>query len=83
LERLGWHFVRLRGSEYYGGTEAAIDRVCKDLGQLGINPNHDRFEPQSNTKLLDELKRIAADNSSLVLERLKSNKLEDCYNEKR
>ncbi|MFM9596781.1 AAA domain-containing protein, partial [Streptomyces scabiei] len=57
LERLGWHFVRLRGSEYYGDAEAAIDRVCKDLGQLGINPNHDRFEPQSNTKLLDELKR--------------------------
>lgn len=65
LERLGWHFVRLRGSEYYGDAEAAIDRVCKDLGQLGINPNHDRFEPQSNTKLLDELKRIAADNFSL------------------
>lgn len=62
LERLGWHFVRLRGSEYYGDAEAAINRVCKDLGQLGINPNHDLFEPQSNTKLLDELKRIAADN---------------------
>lgn len=38
LERLGWRFIRLRGSEYYLDKEAAISRVISDLRDFGIEP---------------------------------------------
>lgn len=38
LERNGWRFIRLRGAEYFRRPDAAIDRVCHDLAELGIYP---------------------------------------------
>ena len=38
LERNGWRFIRLRGAEYFRRPEAAIERVCQDLANLGIYP---------------------------------------------
>jgi len=29
LERLGWRFIRIRGSEYYRGKEETIARVIR------------------------------------------------------
>lgn len=51
LERIGWKFIRLRGSEYYRDKEKAIDRVCNDLNELGIEPigdKEDYFEQKMN-----------------------------------
>lgn len=38
LERLGWRFIRLRGSEYYRNPTQAINRVCESLTEAGIEP---------------------------------------------
>ncbi len=38
LERNGWKFIRLSGSEYYRNPIKALDRVCADLEAMGIRP---------------------------------------------
>lgn len=38
LERLGWRFIRIRGSEYYRNPEAAMQRMIKELNERGIEP---------------------------------------------
>jgi very-short-patch-repair endonuclease len=38
LERLGWRFIRIRGSEFFRGRENAIKRVIRRLSELGIEP---------------------------------------------
>jgi very-short-patch-repair endonuclease len=38
LERLGWRFVRIRGSEYFRDAEAALKPLFKRLSDLGIEP---------------------------------------------
>ncbi len=38
LERSGWRFVRLRGSEYYRNKEKAIEHVCQQLKEIDIYP---------------------------------------------
>jgi very-short-patch-repair endonuclease len=39
LERCGWKFVRVRGSEYYRDPILAIQRVVKELEKLGVTPS--------------------------------------------
>jgi very-short-patch-repair endonuclease len=39
LERLGWEFVRIRGSAFYRDPDAALRRVFDRLEELGIRPN--------------------------------------------
>ncbi|MCI7019754.1 MAG: exonuclease subunit SbcD [Clostridiales bacterium] len=38
LERLGWRFIRIRGSEYYRAPQQTIERVIRELAQYGIEP---------------------------------------------
>lgn len=38
LERLGWRFVRIRGSQFYRNPQASIDVVVARLDLLGISP---------------------------------------------
>lgn len=40
LERIGWTFIRVRGSEYYLDPEKAMVRVIADLAELGIIPEN-------------------------------------------
>jgi very-short-patch-repair endonuclease len=52
LERLGWRFIRIRGSEYYRNPNTTIERVIKELNELGILP--ERFaEPAENFEKKD------------------------------
>ena len=39
LERCGYHFVRIRGGEFYHDKKAAIDALCHKLHDLGIEPD--------------------------------------------
>lgn len=39
LERCGWKFVRVRGSEYYRHPERALQRIVKELERLGVTPS--------------------------------------------
>jgi very-short-patch-repair endonuclease len=38
LERLGWRFVRIRGSEYFRDPEATMSRVRRRMTELGVEP---------------------------------------------
>jgi len=47
LERLGWRFIRIRGSEFYRDREGTMRRVERELNQLGIRPRG-RFAGENN-----------------------------------
>ncbi len=55
LERLGWQFVRIRGSLFFRDAEAALAPVYARLEELGILPVG--LEPQSDTSAEPELRR--------------------------
>ncbi len=62
LERSGWVFVRIRGSEYYQNPEIAIDRICSELSEHGIRPNYGHTQELSNNnELLDRVKQRASE----------------------
>lgn len=63
LERLGWRFIRIRGSEYYHAPAQTIDRVIRELNAYGIEPeNSDLHAPvQQNSEPLSRVKNRAAD----------------------
>lgn len=44
LERLGWRFIRVRGSEYYRRPDQAISRVVSELNAAGIFPEESTAE---------------------------------------
>ena len=61
LERLGWRFIRIRGSEYYKNPEAAMERVINELTALGIEPESEKVEEvDRSSDLLDRVKAKAA-----------------------
>ncbi|MBW9154727.1 AAA domain-containing protein [Clostridium estertheticum] len=39
LERLGWRFIRIRGSKFFSGEEAAMENVIRKLNDLDIYPD--------------------------------------------
>src|SRR5207253_8469359 len=41
LERLGWRFIRVRGSEFFRNESATMSRVVARLGELNVRPSHD------------------------------------------
>ncbi|CAN5565382.1 hypothetical protein BH11ARM2_BH11ARM2_13670 [soil metagenome] len=60
LERLGWRFVRLRGSEFFRDEETSMSRVFADLQSLRITPNPVQSQARDeDTELLDRIKRRA------------------------
>lgn len=62
LERSGWTFVRIRGSEYYRDPKAAISHICAKLADFGIHPNYGHTEETSQpTELLDRVKIRASE----------------------
>lgn len=72
LERLGWRFVRLRGSEYFRNPDQAMARVFARLESLGILPegNGDSSQtPDGDSELLERIKRRAAELRQSWIER--------------
>lgn len=58
LERLGWEFIRIRGSEYYRNPEAAMERVFNQLSIMGITPEYQEVETEIvNYELKDKVIR--------------------------
>ena len=57
LERLGWHFIRIRGSEFYSNREKTIERVISELTKQGIKPE-DSIEEKNTRQETDLLHRI-------------------------
>lgn len=59
LERLGWSFIRIRGSEYYRDKAGTMERVIRRLEDLGATPETTQRSgaapsPQSS-RLLNEI----------------------------
>lgn len=57
LERLGWHFIRIRGSEYYKNPEKTMQRVVEELKGYGIEPE-DYKTLNSHTTHFELLERV-------------------------
>jgi very-short-patch-repair endonuclease len=58
LERLGWKFERIRGSEFFIDPDKAMQAVWRRLEDLGIEPlGEDR--PATDGQLIEEIKRSA------------------------
>lgn len=64
LERLGWTFVRIRGSEFFRDPDSAMARVYARLNDLGIPPEGPLQETETedeDTELRDRIIRRAAE----------------------
>jgi very-short-patch-repair endonuclease len=53
LERLGWRFIRIRGSEFYRDREGTMRRVEQELDRLGIHPRG-RFSVGNNDDIISQ-----------------------------
>jgi very-short-patch-repair endonuclease len=64
LERIGWRFVRIRGSQFFRDSDSAMKPVFQALSERGILPEN-TVEPavrtQSGTDLVGRVKRRAAE----------------------
>ena len=62
LERLGWRFIRIRGSEYYRSPEETLKRVMDELNDYGILPEaiYEKEPGSESNELLDTVKIRAA-----------------------
>ncbi|MBL8272026.1 AAA domain-containing protein [Steroidobacter sp.] len=62
LERLGWEFVRIRGSAFYRDPDAALRRVFDRLEEIGIHPRELSSTPVEEAppaqSLVEELKEM-------------------------
>jgi hypothetical protein len=66
LERLGWRFIRLRGSRYYRDPERAMAWVCAQLDERGIRPlGPDGWDGEAAARrgmeILERVRRRAAE----------------------
>lgn len=57
LERLGWRFIRIRGSEYYRDPETNMARVFAELTKYGILPES-KNEPMTDSNSSELLSRV-------------------------
>jgi very-short-patch-repair endonuclease len=65
LERLGWQFMRIRGSAFYRDADAALQRVFDRLKELGIEPQKTAAEAETEAAstpigktLIEELEEL-------------------------
>jgi very-short-patch-repair endonuclease/uncharacterized protein YoxC len=62
LERLGWKFVRIRGSLYFRDAERALEPVLKRLEELNIQPElktNTAVDPSIDREVVDRIIRRA------------------------
>lgn len=60
LERIGWQFIRIRGSEFFNDTEQTMNHVCEQLEKYGIYPEsvRERGENLSKSRETELLRRV-------------------------
>lgn len=57
LERIGWKFIRIRGSKYFRNSEQEIDRVIEQLSNFDIYPSESKISNvERSSDLLDRIK---------------------------
>ena len=71
LERLGWQFMRIRGTAFYRDPDAALRRVFDRLNELGIEPMRDSATPAEEVSergtLIEELQEIREGEAAAAL----------------
>ncbi len=60
LERNGWRFIRLCGSEFFRNEEKAMERVYRELAGFGIYPKDEKEKAVKNTLFARVNDKIAA-----------------------
>lgn len=74
LERLGWRFIRIRGSEYYKNQNETIKRVISELTAYEIEPEQNiKIEEANDT----ELKQRVIAKAAHILDEWEENRVED------
>lgn len=68
LERLGWRFIRIRGSEYFRNPEKTIERVIFELTEYGIMPDATAIQPENMIGSFELLERVKACASKIISE---------------
>lgn len=58
LERLGWRFIRIRGSEYFRNPEKAMERVVIALKNEGIEPENAETAQTTDGRDTELLRRV-------------------------
>lgn len=58
LERLGWTFVRIRGSRFFRTPDEAMEPVFARLREMGIDPSFSAGESGSQAPVSDLLERV-------------------------
>jgi very-short-patch-repair endonuclease len=58
LERLGWQFVRVRGSIFFRDEERAMEPVFQRLEELGITPDAKPAEAESPAEADELVQRV-------------------------
>ena len=76
LERIGWRFVRIRGSEYYRDPEKTMVRVIAELSELGISPEAHRAA-DSEQNISELLERVKIRASQIITSENEDNIFED------
>lgn len=59
LERLGWRFIRIRGSEFFRDSEGTMNRVYSELEKYNIHPCRINTDQLPDTELLERIKKRA------------------------
>jgi very-short-patch-repair endonuclease len=58
LERLGWQFIRIRGSEYYRDPNKTMERVVSELNDNGIEPEEASAVQDTGIRETELLQRV-------------------------
>jgi very-short-patch-repair endonuclease len=67
LERLGWRFIRIRGSEYFRNPEKTMDRVMRELSAYEIYPDFDERKQNDTSRNSDLFERVKH-HAAIILE---------------
>lgn len=70
LERLGWRFIRVRGSEYYRDPKKCMERVIRELEACGIQPEANTTQRQPASDLLTRVRAHAHNLLSLEVKKV-------------
>ncbi len=75
LERLGWKFIRLRGSEFFRNPDEVIKKLARRLKEIDIEPVGPKADAPPSTHA-EDLKQKVIKRAELIRSRWKESELE-------
>lgn len=68
LERAGWKFIRIRGSEFFSNPDTTMQRVFAELKKLNIEPEAGTASSDNQGETSDLLERVKAKAAEFLTE---------------